>query len=287
MSRTSSRTSTRTRRPSSLSSGSRATASSRTPPVRCARAGRSMPGGCTAACPCRRRCAAGRSPAGPCRRTALVEALAPLLREPPRPDTSHLADLAVSLVKELRRLRDDPRRRGPLHVRRRAPARPYRARRHVLRAARAALERRGGGAPDQAPRRHHGHASAPAARRSLPPRLRRPEGDAGRPCAVASAALCPPTGLSHAHTHPAPRGASLHILPTPVAGRRGRGLRLLRGRRSREALGRAARGVRRRASRTCAARGGRRRSPSPSPTTAPTTCVASRAPSARMSCRRR
>jgi segregation and condensation protein A len=36
---------------------------------------------------------------------ALAAALAPLLREPPAPDTSHLADLAVSLVKELRRLR--------------------------------------------------------------------------------------------------------------------------------------------------------------------------------------
>jgi chromatin segregation and condensation protein Rec8/ScpA/Scc1 (kleisin family) len=36
---------------------------------------------------------------------ALPAALAPLLREPPAPDTSHLADLAVSLVKELRRLR--------------------------------------------------------------------------------------------------------------------------------------------------------------------------------------
>ena len=35
----------------------------------------------------------------------LPAALAPLLREPPVPDTSHLADLAVSLVKELRRLR--------------------------------------------------------------------------------------------------------------------------------------------------------------------------------------
>jgi segregation and condensation protein A len=35
----------------------------------------------------------------------LADALAPLLREPPVPDTSHLADLAVSLVKELRRLR--------------------------------------------------------------------------------------------------------------------------------------------------------------------------------------
>jgi len=36
---------------------------------------------------------------------ALADALAPLLREPPVPDTSHLADLAVSLVRELRRLR--------------------------------------------------------------------------------------------------------------------------------------------------------------------------------------
>jgi segregation and condensation protein A len=36
---------------------------------------------------------------------ALVDALAPLLREPPVPDTSHLADLAVSVVRELRRLR--------------------------------------------------------------------------------------------------------------------------------------------------------------------------------------
>ena len=45
------------------------------------------------------------SPAGPVPPTALVEALAVLLREPPRPDASHLADLAVSLVQELRRLR--------------------------------------------------------------------------------------------------------------------------------------------------------------------------------------
>lgn len=35
----------------------------------------------------------------------LATALAPLLEEPPRPDTSHLADLAVSLIGELRRLR--------------------------------------------------------------------------------------------------------------------------------------------------------------------------------------
>lgn len=36
---------------------------------------------------------------------ALAAALAPLLREPPAPDTSHITDLAVSLVRELRRLR--------------------------------------------------------------------------------------------------------------------------------------------------------------------------------------
>ncbi len=36
---------------------------------------------------------------------SLAGALAPLLRDPPAPDTSHLADLAVSLVRELRRLR--------------------------------------------------------------------------------------------------------------------------------------------------------------------------------------
>jgi segregation and condensation protein A len=36
---------------------------------------------------------------------ALVAALTPLLREPPRPDSSHMADLAVSLIQELRRLR--------------------------------------------------------------------------------------------------------------------------------------------------------------------------------------
>jgi segregation and condensation protein A len=44
-------------------------------------------------------------PDGAVRPAALADALAPLLREPPAPDTSHLADLAVSLVKELRRLR--------------------------------------------------------------------------------------------------------------------------------------------------------------------------------------
>jgi len=42
----------------------------------------------------------------------LVAALAPLLREPPVPDVSHITDLAVSLVKELRRLRGLLDRRG-------------------------------------------------------------------------------------------------------------------------------------------------------------------------------
>ena len=46
-----------------------------------------------------------RVPEGTAAAVALADALAPLLREPPVPDTSHLADLAVSLVKELRRLR--------------------------------------------------------------------------------------------------------------------------------------------------------------------------------------
>jgi segregation and condensation protein A len=45
------------------------------------------------------------APAGTLPAPSLPAALAPLLREPPVPDTSHLADLAVSLVKELRRLR--------------------------------------------------------------------------------------------------------------------------------------------------------------------------------------
>jgi segregation and condensation protein A len=44
-------------------------------------------------------------PEGALSAASLAEALTPLLREPPLPDTSHLADLAVSLVKELRRLR--------------------------------------------------------------------------------------------------------------------------------------------------------------------------------------
>ena len=46
-----------------------------------------------------------RVPDGALSASVLAEALSPLLREPPVPDTSHLADLAVSLVKELRRLR--------------------------------------------------------------------------------------------------------------------------------------------------------------------------------------
>jgi len=45
------------------------------------------------------------APEGSLPAQALVAALSPLLREPPMPDTSHLADLAVSLIKELRRLR--------------------------------------------------------------------------------------------------------------------------------------------------------------------------------------
>ncbi len=36
---------------------------------------------------------------------ALAETLGPLLRAPPAPDKSHITDLAVSLVRELRRLR--------------------------------------------------------------------------------------------------------------------------------------------------------------------------------------
>jgi segregation and condensation protein A len=45
------------------------------------------------------------APAGALPAHALPGALVLLLRPPPAPDTSHLADLAVSLVKELRRLR--------------------------------------------------------------------------------------------------------------------------------------------------------------------------------------
>ncbi|HQH22035.1 MAG TPA: segregation/condensation protein A [Thermoleophilia bacterium] len=46
-----------------------------------------------------------RLPEASLRAVTLAEALAPLLRDPPAPDTSHLADLAVTLVEELRRLR--------------------------------------------------------------------------------------------------------------------------------------------------------------------------------------
>ena len=45
------------------------------------------------------------APEGALPAQALPAALAPLLREPPRPDTSHITDLAITLVKELRRLR--------------------------------------------------------------------------------------------------------------------------------------------------------------------------------------
>ena len=106
-----SRTSTPTRRRGSCSSGWSATASSATPPgaahrleAHSARLYRSAP---VPAELLRRRIPEGALPA-----RALAEALGPLLREPPVPDTSHLADLAVSLVKELRRLRVDPGRRG-------------------------------------------------------------------------------------------------------------------------------------------------------------------------------
>jgi segregation and condensation protein A len=44
--------------------------------------------------------------------TLLSAALAPLLREPPVPDASHITDVAVSLVAELRRLRTLLRREG-------------------------------------------------------------------------------------------------------------------------------------------------------------------------------
>jgi segregation and condensation protein A len=44
-------------------------------------------------------------PDGALAATDLAAALTPLLREPPIPVTAHLADLAVSLIKELRRLR--------------------------------------------------------------------------------------------------------------------------------------------------------------------------------------
>lgn len=43
---------------------------------------------------------------------ALAQALAPLLREPPLPDASHITDVAVTLVAELRRLQTLLRREG-------------------------------------------------------------------------------------------------------------------------------------------------------------------------------
>ena len=63
----------------------------------------------------------------------------PLLREPPLPDTSHLADLAVSLVKELRRLRLILEDEGEFTFAAVGPARPAGARGDLLRPARAAL----------------------------------------------------------------------------------------------------------------------------------------------------
>ncbi len=45
------------------------------------------------------------APEGTLPAEALSVALGPLLREPPLPDTSHITDLAVTLVEELRRLR--------------------------------------------------------------------------------------------------------------------------------------------------------------------------------------
>ena len=93
-------------------------------------------------------------PEGALPASALAAALAPLLREPPVPDTSHLADLAVSLVKELRRLRlilDDE---GEFDLHRGRPARPSGARRDLLRPPRAPLERRSPAATGSSLRRH-------------------------------------------------------------------------------------------------------------------------------------
>jgi segregation and condensation protein A len=52
---------------------------------------------------------------------ALVEALTPLLREPPAPDVSHITDLAITLVRELGRLRDILARHGSFSFSRVAP----------------------------------------------------------------------------------------------------------------------------------------------------------------------
>ena len=102
--------------------------------------------------------------------SALADALTPLLREPPVPDTSHLADLAVSLVKELRRLRLILEDEGEFTFAGVAPARPPRARGDLLRPARAALQRRGQPAPDPALRRHRGQPDrSPGARRRVTP----------------------------------------------------------------------------------------------------------------------
>lgn len=54
--------------------------------------------------------------------SALVLALAPLLQDPPRPDASHITDVAVTLVQELRRLRDLLERKGEFTFASVAPA---------------------------------------------------------------------------------------------------------------------------------------------------------------------
>jgi segregation and condensation protein A len=53
---------------------------------------------------------------------ALVQALAPLLQDPPMPDASHITDVAVTLVQELRRLRDLLERDGEFTFASVAPA---------------------------------------------------------------------------------------------------------------------------------------------------------------------
>jgi len=54
--------------------------------------------------------------------TLLSEALLPLLSEPPMPDASHITDVAVSLVAELRRLRTLLRREGAFSFQAVAPS---------------------------------------------------------------------------------------------------------------------------------------------------------------------
>ena len=61
----------------------------------------------------------------------------------PRPTCSHITDIAVTLVAELRRLRDLLAAERELHVLGGGAARPAREGRDVLRAARAAQQRRG------------------------------------------------------------------------------------------------------------------------------------------------